>query len=507
MGRVWSFEDITQRKQAEVEILKSKMEAEQANQFKSEFLANMSHELRTPLNAILGFSELMKRDSNITQEQLDNLETIGRSGEHLLSLINNVLEFSKIEAGRIVLHQENFDLHRFLLGLEEMFRLRAQQKGLSLDFTRDTHVPQYIRTDQNKLRQILINLLGNAVKFTETGGITLSVTNRTPSKGMQPCGCFLHFEVVDTGQGISQNDQGKIFDAFFQADSQRLPQQGTGLGLPISRKFADLIGGVLAVKSKVAKGSSFTFDIPVELAYRADTESSLFGNRVIGIEEGQPVFRLLVAEDNDNNRNLLVKLLQAVGFSVQEAVNGQDSIEIWKNWQPHLIWMDMRMPVMDGYEATTRIKNSPNGKYTVIIALAASAFEEDHLKVIEHGCSDFVRKPFREVEIFETINKHLGVRYVYDEGDACMEAAFFSEKMSNGELTASINDLSKEVIARLEEATELSNVSMIEQVLEDIRTENVQLSNALSELTDNFAYDKILTLVQKAKETITGKQD
>ena len=481
--------------------------ADAANRAKSVFLANMSHELRTPLNAILGFSQLMRRDPNLSPEQLVNTDTINRSGEHLLSLINDVLDFSKIEAGRSAVNPEDFDLHHLLLGLEEMFRLHAEQKGLSLNFVWKTDVPQYIRTDPNKLRQVLINLLDNAVKHTETGGITLVVTNRQPGKeNKQPGECFLHFEVVDTGVGISQEEQDQIFDAFFQTNGQSKPQQGTGLGLPISKKFVNLMGGVLVVDSQSGKGTRFTFDIPVELVDGAVTESSQLTPRVIGLEEGQPVFRLLVAEDNEVNRNLLVKLLQSVAFDVQEAANGQEAIELWRNWRPHLIWMDMRMPIIDGFQATTQIKESPGGKDTVIIALTASAFEEDRQKVIEHGCNDFVRKPFKTHEIFKMIKKHLGVRYIYEEGEEGLKAAVPSEKMSDESLTTSISVLSEDIIIRLKEATELSDAAMIDEVIEEIRAENAQLSEALSELAASFAYDQILTLVQTAGEMIAEKQ-
>ena len=486
-------------------LMEAKERAESANRAKSEFLANMSHELRTPLNAIIGFSELMRRDSGITHEQRANLETIGRSGEHLLSLINDVLEFTKIEAGRIVLNQENFDLHHLLLGLEEMFRLRAQQKGLSLDVDLSDEIPQYIRTDQNKLRQILINLLGNAVKFTDKGGITLQVTNKEPGSQKQTGECFLAFEVIDTGIGISLKEQERVFDAFFQIDDRRSSHQGTGLGLPISQSFVNLMGGVLVVNSEAGKGTRFAFDIPVELVDSADTASSQFKPRVIGLKRGQPVFRLLVAEDNEVNRNLLVKLLRTVKFEVQVAVNGEDAFRIWEKWRPHLIWMDMRMPVMDGYKATTRIKESPGGKDTVIIAITASAFEEDRHKVIEHGCNDFVRKPFKEHEIFKMIKKHLGVRYVYEEEDERHKPMVIDEKMSDERLIASINGLTEEIIARLKEATELSDAVMIDEVIKDIRAENAQLAEAFSELAENFAYDKMLVLVQKAKETITDQ--
>ncbi len=483
-------------------LAEAKDTAEKATCAKSEFLAGMSHELRTPLNAILGFSELMRRDPGISSEQLDNLGVIGRSGEHLLSLINDVLEFSKIEAGSIVLNQENFDLHWLLLGLEEMFRLRVQQKGLSLDFTRGDNVPQYIRADQNKLSQILINLLGNAVKFTESGGIALSVTKNEQSLQTQTGGCSLHFEVVDTGVGIYPKEQDKIFDAFFQGGGQCSSQQGTGLGLSISRKFVDLMGGVFGINSEVGKGSSFTIDIPVELADDADTKSSQFRHRVIGLEGGQPAFRILVVEDNEDNRNLLVKLLQTVGFEIQEAVNGQDAIEIWEKWQPHLIWMDMRMPVMDGYEATTQIKRSPGGETTVIIALTASAFEEDRIKIIEHGGNDFVRKPFRESEIFGMLEKHLGVKFIYDEEDASHKPQA-GQQISIEYLKSEVAALPVEILARLADSTELCDAAMIDQVINDIRIQNVELADILSGLANDFAYNEIWALVNKAKGTIT----
>lgn len=479
-------QEISDRKRAEEA-------AEAANRAKSEFLANMSHELRTPLNAILGFSELMMRDPSLSREQLDNLKTIGRSGEHLLSLINDVLEFSKIEAGRIVLNQESFDLHRLLLGLKEMFRLRVQEKGLSLDFEQDDDVPQYIRADQSKLRQILINLLDNAVKFTETGGVTISVTNRESGEGNKNGDCFLHFEVTDTGVGISREEQGKIFDAFFQTDGQRSFQQGTGLGLPISRKFADILGGVLAVNSEVAKGTCFTFDIPVELADGADTESFQLTRRVTGLAAGQPVFRLLVVEDNENNRNLLVTLLRTVGFEVQEAVNGQDAIEIWEKWQPHLIWMDMRMSVMDGYEATTQIKRSPGGKDTVIIALTASAFEEDRIKVLQHGCDDFVRKPFKENEIFEKMHKFLGVRYLCE---AITTKILKVENADRVKLTPELlMELPAELRLEFKKAVDVVDFKETMDIIKKIQAQNEAIADALTDLVNQYRFDRLQELL------------
>ena len=493
------FEDITKRKQAYDELQKAKDAAEAANRAKSAFLANMSHELRTPLNAILGFSELMRRAPDISKDQRKNLETIGHSGEHLLSLINDVLEFSKIEAGRIALNSEDFDLYGLLLGLEEMFELRVRQKGISLDYTCDADVPRYVHADQNKLRQILINLLGNAVKFTEAGGVRLSVGLNRGKSGNPDYG-ILHFEVADTGCGISTQEQGRIFDAFYQSESRLSAQQGTGLGLPISLKYAELMGGTIEVDSEVGKGTRFTFEMRLELAQRDVAESHRLRRRVIGLAAGQPAFRLLVVEDNVNNRKLLVTLLQSVGFDVREAVNGREAIEIWRQWRPHLIWMDIRMPVMDGYAAMEIIRTEMRQAHfdldTKIIALTASAFEEDRLKVIEHGGNDFVRKPFRETEIFQMIRRHLGVAYEFELEE---DPAFASRvgRAGDGKLADSVKDIPADLLARLKEATELSDAVLIERVIKEISIKNGELAGALSNLAANFAYDKILGLIQE----------
>lgn len=417
-GKKFSFSivnDITERLKTEKKLKEARENAEVANRAKSEFLANMSHELRTPLNAILGFSNLMSGRYDLSKEQQGYLSIINKSGEHLLSLINSVLELSKIEAGRLSLKLENFDFYLLVHELKELFSLRAQKKNLKLDIIEDTNLPKYIKTDQSKLKQVLINLLGNAIKYTETGKITLRLT-QTLKHSTTP-GCVLGFEVVDTGVGIPDEQQERVFEAFYRTEQAAADKEGTGLGLPISKRYVDALGGELQMKSKVDFGSSFSFSIPVDLVEEADHK--LIQSMVLGIKEGQPQYRILVVEDNDNNRNLLTHLLRIVGFSVQEANNGLQGVEKSREWKPHFIWMDMRMPVMDGYEATKTIKqdisNEPESIKPVIVALTASAFEEDRTNVLQHGCDDFVRKPYCEKDIFETMKRHLGVQYIYKE--------------------------------------------------------------------------------------------
>ncbi|MCP4689352.1 MAG: transporter substrate-binding domain-containing protein [Desulfobacterales bacterium] len=404
----------------------ARVEAERANEAKSMFLANMSHELRTPLNAILGFSQLMAGGRNLTPDQKESLQTINHNGEHLLALINEILDMCKIEAGRIELHSEAFDLHEMLRGVEKLFQPRVDQKGLTLTFQRDPDTPRYVRVDQNKLRQVLLNILGNAVKFTERGGIWVRAgLARAPQSGAAgPTAerARLCFEIEDSGIGIAQGELDKVFDAFAQTSSGKKSRQGAGLGMPISRRFARMMGGDLLVRSEVGKGSVFTFEVRAALADAGDVPGARPTRRIVGLAPGQPVFRHLIAEDMRANRLLLLKLLEPFGFDIREATNGREAMEIWDAWRPHVIWMDMRMPEMDGYEAAGKIKmeelkrrNEGRESKTIIIAVTASSFKEERALVISAGCDDFIRKPYKATEIYEVLRKHLDARFVYEE--------------------------------------------------------------------------------------------
>jgi|GEM_PF-3412942 len=514
--------------QTSAQLSQAKEAAEAANQAKSTFIASMSHELRSPLNAILGFAQILTRSQGLSPEYKENISIIARSGEHLLALINNVLDLSKIEAGKTTLNSQNFDLHRLLDDLEDMFSLTAEDKGLQLLFERDVDVPRYIRTDVVKLRQVLINLINNALKFTEKGQVMVRVRgtgnreqaignrqqvknpgNTLPkTEGFSPSPQFpisptldsqlptpytLHFEVEDTGAGIAPEELDRLFEAFSQTETGKQAQEGTGLGLPISRQFVKLMGGDLTVRSQVGKGTTFLFDISVEIADAADFQSRQTQHRIIAIAPHQPNYRILIADDKPINRQLLLKLLNPLGFELKEASNGQEALDIAQQWQPHLIWMDMRMPVMNGYEATRQIKATPQGKATQIVALTASVFEEERAVVLEAGCDDFLRKPFRADDIFKMMGDRLGVRYIR-EGETSTQVQVTLEEETTVTADA-IAQLPPACVAQLKQAILTGNLEVMADSLENIRTDNEPLARAIEEHLNRFEYQQILQLI------------
>ncbi|MDJ0703572.1 MAG: ATP-binding protein [Leptolyngbyaceae cyanobacterium MO_188.B28] len=556
-------------------LRQAKESADTANRAKSEFLANMSHELRTPLNAILGFTQLLTRSPSVNSSQLEHLDIISRSGEHLLTLINDVLEMSKIEAGRVTLHENSFDLYRLLNSLEDMLRLKADAKGLTLSFERSPAVPRYIKTDEGKLRQVLINLLGNGIKFTQTGSVTLRVKmggrgdeeaggaggaegefriqnsefriredggdggdgeaggdgeekTQNPKSKIQNLGIqnlnsqisyshsALLFEVQDTGPGIAATELERLFDPFVQTATGQQSQQGTGLGLTISRQFVRIMGGDLTVNSQLEQGATFKFDIQVRLAETAEILTQHQSQHVVELMSGQPQYRILIVEDRWENRQLLVKMLEPIGFEVREATNGQEGVEVWKTWKPHLIWMDMRMPVMDGYEATRRIKSeaasSPISPPPIIIALTASAFEESRSVVLAAGCDDFVRKPVQEEVIFDKMSKHLKVKYVYAESqedrrrqhEPYDSSANFAQPERSGQTTefirlppTSLEVMSEAWIAELHQAAIQVDADWIFQLIDQIPSMHSSLARGLADLTHRFCFDEIIDLTQR----------
>ncbi len=519
---IWVARDLTDRKEAEQQLKLAKQNAESASVAKGQFLASMSHELRTPLNAILGFTQLIIRDPSLKDIHRDYLKIIHSSGEHLLELINDVLDMSKIESGRITLNSTSFDLYHLLNNLEDTFRLRAKDKSLKMLFQRSPQVPQWISADEGKLRQILINLLSNAIKFTDYGSVNLSVLFHELSKPIDikaatelkilphladainclPDGeslAVLQFRIEDTGAGISTKDLDKIFEAFEQTNVGRLASEGTGLGLAISRKFAQLMGGQITVGSTLSQGSTFDVFIPVQIPKSPNLYSNLPLRQVISLAPDQPTYRILVAEDRWESRHLLVKLLESVGFEVREAANGKEAIAIWEEWEPHLIWMDMRMPIVDGYDATRQIKSHLRGQATVIIALTASALEEEKTIILSAGCDDFVRKPFREALIFDKIVEYLGVRYTYaDDINAIADSSDQQFSISDNDVELGLAQMPQLWLNQLLQAATLADNDLVSDLVQTIPDDKGDLGKFLINLMQNFEYNQIRKLAQIA---------
>ncbi|MFB2970439.1 MHYT domain-containing protein [Aerosakkonema sp. BLCC-F183] len=492
------------KKQSEA-LQKAALAADTANRAKSEFLASMSHELRTPLNAILGFSQMIAGDASLKTEQQEYLGIINRAGEHLLSLINDILEMSKIEAGRTTLNESSFDLIGLLDSVEDMFRLKAKSNGLQLIFERVTDLPQFIKTDEGKLRQVLINILGNAIKFTEKGRVTVRVRvdgsspSTTNDERSRMKDARLYFEIEDTGSGICPTEMNKLFEAFGQTETGIKSGQGTGLGLPISRKFVQLMGGDIRVSSKLGLGSIFTFDIKISFADRTEIKTDRSNYKVIGLAPNQVEYRILVVDDRPESRLLLARLFTSIGFQVQEAENGLEAISLWESWEPHLILMDMRMPIVNGYQATKHIKSSLRGQETAIVALSASAFEEDQKMAFDSGCDDFLSKPFQQEELLGKIRKHLGVQYICAESsaDASKLAADRDDSVTTFQLTSeSFKKIPTELVAQIQQAAVQCSDDIILNLVKQIPPENASIAQALTDLASNYEFEIIQELTK-----------
>ncbi|MCP4699124.1 MAG: response regulator [Gammaproteobacteria bacterium] len=402
------------------ELEQARKRAEAANQAKTAFLANMSHELRTPLNGILGYAQILDQDDSLSAQQQDGINIIQRSGKYLLTLINDVLDLSKIEAGRMELHPADFQIVAFLQDIVEIFRIRARQKGISFRYQILSPLPAGVRADEKRLRQILTNLLGNAVKFTAKEG---SITFKIGREGEKIC-----FQVEDTGIGIAEKDMQNIFLPFRQSGDVLRKAEGTGLGLSITQTMVELMGGKLHVESTLGKGSAFwvKLDLPEVSEFAGVDETPRL--RVIGYRltsassasrQGKHRYKILVVDDKTENRLVLVRLLVPLGFDIQEAENGREGVDKVRSWHPDLILMDLVMPVMDGFEATRQIKkisgllSEPGLRKMAVVAVSASVLKEHRLRSLAAGCKDFIAKPVHIEELLACLQKHLPLTWTY----------------------------------------------------------------------------------------------
>ncbi|MDZ7698116.1 MAG: response regulator [Deltaproteobacteria bacterium] len=479
------------------ELVLTQQVAEQANQAKSVFLANMSHEIRTPLNAVLGFAQVLERDASLTPRQTGMLHTIMRSGQHLLNLINDILDMSKIEAGRLELSPRDFSLYDLLDDLKMMFHPSTVAKQLSLSVERHSSVPHYVNADESKLRQVVINLLGNAVKFTKTGGVAVRVRGETAagSSAGDANAVRLVVEVEDSGPGIATEELDRIFEPFRQSAANK-EAGGTGLGLALSQNLVKLMDGSLTVKSRVGKGSCFRFDVLVTPVEGAAQEKEQRARQVIGLEPGAGPFRILIVDDQKDNRDLLAALLEPLDFEIREAVNGQEALDVFEAWSPHTVLMDIVMPVMDGYEATRRIKATEQGRTTPVIAVTASVFGEAEKEVLARGVDGYVHKPFRTEELFAVLRKCLGLRYVYAEG-----AGQASEKSGVQPLTREdLAALPEELCQAMRQAVDEGDMAGLQALIAQVEETDAETARKLRNLADRYDYETLTQVLIKQEE-------
>ncbi|MEZ2229735.1 MAG: AAA family ATPase [Microcoleus sp.] len=474
---------------------KAEAVAQSASRAKSEFLANMSHELRTPLNGILGYAQIFQRDKHLTEQQQDGIRIIHRCGEHLLALIEDILDLSKIEARKMELKPTELDFAEFIHSVTAICRIRASQKGTAFNCEYLSSIPKAIAADEKKLRQILINLIGNAIKFTEVGGVTfkISVLERTVAL----TNLKIRFQIEDTGIGIATDELSKIFSPFEQVGNTRRHTEGTGLGLAISYQLVEIMGGELKVESTLGKGSVFWFELELPEVNGGEINNKYSAKIIKGFKGVNK--KLLVVDDKWENRSVLVNLLEPLGFEIVEATDGQDCLNRVQEFQPDCILIDLVMPVMDGFEAVRQIRKLPEFKHTIAIGTSASVYEAEKLVSLAAGCNAFIPKPIRVEELLDCLEVHLGLEWIYEE---------LENRLTDSELPHSQSKIEPEemiappteVIAILFDLAMMGDLGGIQKEAEKLKNIDfryVPFANHLNQLAKDFEEAKILDLVQK----------
>ncbi len=503
-GAVLAYIDITQRKQAEAALQQAKELAEVANRAKSEFLANISHELRTPLNGILGYSQLLQNDTNLTDQQQESLSIIYQCGEHLLTLITDILDLSKIEAQKLELYPTEFHLPDFLKSLAELFKLRAQQKDISFTYDILSPLPQCVMADKKRLRQILSNLLSNAVKFTDRGGVTFKVgliahgswlmdsSQEQLALNNEPLPiCKIRFQIEDTGIGIESSQLDDIFLPFQQVSDRTHAVEGTGLGLTISQKLVQIMGSEIKVRSTLGQGSVFWLDLDVHSVSGWQKSKPSVEFQIVGFQGDAR--KVLIVDDDRINRAVLRKLLGSLGFELLEAVDGQDCLNKAVDFQPHVILMDLVMPDLDGLEVTRRLRQLPQLNDTVILALSASVFEATKQESFAAGCQDFLPKPVQAKQLLDLLAMHLKLEWIYAE---CLSSAGMEPKCDR----LPVVPPPPSAIAALFDAIKMGNIKGILDQAEQLEKLDHQLepfAAQIRQLAKNFKLKQLRELIQQ----------
>ncbi|SFS80232.1 ATP-binding protein [Lutibacter maritimus] len=475
MGIVGTSEDITEKVEYEHKLKKATEEAISANLSKSTFLANMSHEIRTPMNAILGYSQLLQEDDNLTNEQQENLKTINKSGAHLLALINDILDMSKIEAGRINVNLTDFDFIEVLKEIEQLLKNKATSKNLELDFKVGLDVPKIMLADESKIKQVIINLIGNAIKFTNKGFVRIIVENLDNQT--------LKVQVKDSGCGIAVDDQQVIFKPFEQAKKGGEVIGGTGLGLAISKKFSKLMGGDITLESEQGKGSTFTFTFKYQLGKKIEATEEIIAKKAISLEPEMQGLKLAIVDDRFENRDILYKKLKPLGFKIKMAENGVEAVELYENWKPDVILMDIVMPIMDGVEATREILKIANGKHNVkIFVVSASALDSEQKEVMKIGATVFIKKPVIFDNLIFELEEKGNLKFLYKNNNVNTS---FKEEANPSDIPTSFKE-------KFIEAAEEGDFSLLQELLLKLEKESKKSFKYIDECINEMEFENLI---------------